>query len=77
MALTAKTLIACGVPADVARANLPHMARAMRAHGLDRIEQKMTAIEQGNRKQVQQPNRNREHGGKVDQRSKPDGGDLT
>ena len=32
MALTAKTLIACGVPADIARANLPHMARAMRAH---------------------------------------------
>ncbi|HEX5621569.1 MAG TPA: CHAP domain-containing protein [Solirubrobacteraceae bacterium] len=34
MALTAKTLIACGVPADVARANLPHMARAMRAHDI-------------------------------------------
>ena len=32
MALTAKTLIACGVPADIARANVPHMARAMRAH---------------------------------------------
>jgi predicted chitinase/peptidoglycan hydrolase-like protein with peptidoglycan-binding domain len=32
MALTAKTLIACGVPADVARAQLPHMVRAMRAH---------------------------------------------
>jgi predicted chitinase len=34
MALTAKTLIACGVPADIARANVPHMARAMRAHGI-------------------------------------------
>jgi predicted chitinase len=34
MALTAKTLISCGVPADIARAQLPHMARAMRAHGI-------------------------------------------
>ena len=34
MALSAKTLIRCGVPADLARAHLPHMARAMRAHGI-------------------------------------------
>ena len=34
MALTAKTLIACGVPAGIARAQLPHIVRAMRAHGI-------------------------------------------
>jgi predicted chitinase len=34
MALTAKTLIACGVPADVARKNLPYMTRAMREFGI-------------------------------------------
>jgi predicted chitinase len=34
MALTAKTLISCGVPADIARAQLPHIVRAMREHGI-------------------------------------------
>src|ERR687897_373015 len=34
MALTAKTLISCGVPGDIARAQLPHMTRAMRSHGI-------------------------------------------
>src|SRR5262245_30098424 len=34
MALTAKTLIACGVPAGVANAQLPYMTRAMREHGI-------------------------------------------
>ena len=47
------------------------------AHGFDRIEQKMTAIEQRNRKQVQQANRDRGHGGEMHQRGHTDGGDLT
>src|SRR5829696_6517543 len=34
MALTAKTLTRCGVPAELAAAHLPHLARAMRAHGI-------------------------------------------
>src|SRR5215207_490179 len=34
MALTTKTLTSCGVPAGIARAQLPHMLRAMRAHGI-------------------------------------------
>jgi predicted chitinase len=34
MALTAKTLIACGVPSDVAHRHLPHMRRAMCEHGI-------------------------------------------
>ena len=34
MPLTAKTLTRCGVPAELAAAHLPHMTRAMRAHGI-------------------------------------------
>ena len=47
------------------------------ADGLDGVEQKMTAIEQRDRKQVQQPDRYREHGGKMHQGRKADRGDLT
>ncbi len=34
MALTAQTLVRCGVPAAKAKAHLPHMAAAMREHGI-------------------------------------------
>ena len=43
---------------------------------LDRIEQKVTAIEQRDRKQVEEPDRDRQNGGKVDERDEPIGRPL-
>jgi hypothetical protein len=42
----------------------------------DGIEQKVTAIEQGNRKQVQEPDGDRNYGGDVDQKGKTYGCSL-
>ena len=53
----------------------PHFLRPVRqrapARGFNRIEQKMTAIEQRDREQVQQPDRYRKHGRQMHQRGKP------
>ena len=38
------------------------------ANRLDPIEQKVTAIEQRDREQIQQPDRNRQHRGQMDER---------
>ena len=46
-------------------------------HRLDRVEQKVTAVEQRNREQVQQTYRDRKDGRKVHQRDKTDGRDLS
>ena len=58
----------------------PDFLRALRqwpaANRLDSIEQKVTAIEQRDREQVQQANRNRKHGGEMDQRRKSGGRHL-
>ena len=58
----------------------PHFLGSLRqrpaANRLDRVEQKVTAVEQRHRKQVQQANRDREHGSQVNQRGKADSGDL-
>src|ERR1700722_14780377 len=48
-----------------------HFLRAFRqraaTHRFDRIEQKETAIEQGNRKQVEEPDGDRKYGSKMDE----------
>ena len=58
----------------------PHLLRPIRQRTspdeFDRVEQKMTTVEQRHRKQVQQPDRYRENRGKMDQRRKTNGGDL-
>ena len=46
------------------------------ANRLNSIEQKVTAIEQRDREQVQQPDRDRQHGGQVDQGHKASGRHL-
>src|SRR6266852_4565302 len=58
----------------------PHLLRALRQRlspdHLDSVEQKMTAIEQRHRKQVEQADRYRDHGGKADQGRKTLARDL-
>src|SRR5262249_19027229 len=46
------------------------------ANGFDCIEQKVTAIEQWDRKQVQKPDRNRQHSRQMHQRGKANRRDL-
>src|SRR5262252_3432107 len=46
------------------------------AYGLDCVEQKVTAIQERDRKQVEEADRDREHRGQMHERRKPDGRDL-
>src|SRR5262249_54932489 len=58
----------------------PHSLRALRQwpspHRLHGVEQKVATIQKRHRKQVEKPDRNRKHGGKMHQGGKADGGDL-
>jgi hypothetical protein len=59
----------------------PNLLRSFRertaSHCFDRIEQKMTAIEQRDREQIQQPDRYREHADEMDQGDEADLRHLT
>ena len=58
----------------------PYLLGAIRerpaAQRLDRVEQKVTAIEQRDREQVQQPDRDRQHRRQVNQRDEAGGRHL-
>ena len=47
------------------------------ARRLDRVEQKVTSVEQRNREQIEEADRHRQHGGEVNQRRKTHGRNLS